>query len=124
MFRKYIGIMLSLLALLQCIGCTEPVSTVQYNAMDIALYSFDAPSSVVKLKEDDLEYLLSLWNSAQWEDSVTKTSYDYTFEFDTTMRYSSDYGVFNDIENQRHFFVSEDVRNEINMLIKSTLNEE
>lgn len=122
MLRKYMSVVLSMVALLQCIGCTTMSSDFQYKATDIALYSPVEHNAVVQLTDEDIEYLLSLWNDAQWEPDITKTMYDYVFEFGTTIRYSSDYGLFNDVGNQRHFVVSENQRNQINALIHSALN--
>ena len=93
--------------------------TIVYNPTNIKVrYVEVEPDTEFELSAEGVKTIVSIWNDAEWESQITKTAYDYVFEFsETELRYSSEYGIFNDPENNRHLELTEEERILINSFL-------
>ncbi len=107
--------MLSLTAILLC-GCSD---SIKYEASSIQIHgSFDGTEIDNELSLEDAEYLISLWNDAEWSDGMLKFRYPLGFEFDdTVIEYAPDVYVFYDRENDRSFEVPKEHYERIESII-------
>ena len=70
------------------------------------------------LNPESTDALISLWRDLKWRHGTTKTAYDFVFECDSSfIQYSSQYGIFNDIQNDRNLKIIEEQRISINFLL-------
>lgn len=70
------------------------------------------------LNPESTDALISLWRDLKWRHGTTKTAYDFVFECDSSfIQYSSQYGIFNDIQNDRSLKITEGQRISINFLL-------
>ena len=77
------------------------------------------PNTEFELSADEIATVVSIWDNGNWEPDITKTGYDYVFVFsDTKLRYSSEVGIFNDPDNNRHLELTEEERMQINSFLK------
>ena len=118
-----------LIPLLSACGDTAEVTTATITTNTDATVLFHANSIKVKhmtvesiaefeLNNDQIETLLSVLNKDNWEPDITKTAYDYLFEFtDHSIRYVSELGLFNDPVNNRHLYLTEEEKCLINSLL-------
>ena len=111
---------LPLLALLLTACLLLSACGVTYDPTNITVHSRNKnPNTEFELSADEIETLVSIWNNANWEPDITKTGYDYVFEFsETELRYSSDVGIFNDPDNNRHLELTEEERMQINSFLE------
>lgn len=114
MKRRVLAFLLLSAMLLSCFGCAK------YENSTIKVHLPYQAETAVGLSNKNVSYMKTLWIEAFWEPSITKTVYDYVFLYDnTTIRYSSEFGLFNDVENDRHCYITEEQRDHINSLLKS-----
>jgi hypothetical protein len=111
---------LSLLVLLLAACLLLSACGVVYDPTNITVRSKNQnPNTEFQLSADEIETLVSIWNNANWEPDITKTGYDYVFEFsETELRYSSEVGIFNDPDNNRHLELTEEERIWINSFLE------
>ena len=117
---KIIALFVVFVVLLGCCSCQR---NVWEKTTEVQVVShFDAEKERVVLSASRCEYIVSVWNDAEWEKDVTKTASEYSFFCgEAEIRYSQAYGIFNDLEGQRHFTVSEEERLTINSMLEDAL---
>lgn len=77
------------------------------------------PNTEFELSADEIATVVSIWDNGNWKPYITKTGYDYVFVFsETELRYSSDVGIFNDPDNNRHLELTEEERMQINSVLE------
>ena len=101
---------------------TSTTPTVSYNEPAILhinqVYPCYTPEKPMPLNAECTDALISLWRDLRWGYGTTKTAYDFVFECDSsTIHYSSQYGLFNDIQNDRSLKITEGQRISINFLL-------
>ena len=70
------------------------------------------------MSQEQAEFIMAVWNDALWEPDITKTVYGYVFRGDNIeVRYCYDKGLFNDVINNRHVFLTQDVKEQVNQEI-------
>ena len=123
MSKKYWLCLLALIFTLTFGGCNNEVTPdippndkTLYSAAEMQVYHIDHKENTVVVTNETMEYLLSLWNDAEWENDNTKTISEYIFDFGTEIGYSVD-GIFNDKENKCHLRITQDQKNYINSLL-------
>lgn len=122
MKKLTIYIMLLLVLLPQCAGCSNTTKAELYVISHMQLYTPYQPDNTVDLSDELVNYFETLWNDAEWEPDTTKTACDYVFVYDnTTIRYVADSGLFNDVDNNRHCYISESQRDHVNSLLSDIL---
>lgn len=137
MIKKFICCLFALAAVIQCYGCSvenkdnTSNSHVHYEPSEIRVTfvsevenPFGVSNISAEISEDFKAYILSLWNNAQWEEGYLKSTYDCVFEFDgTDVKYVWRSGMFNDMDNNRHFYLSEEDRKRVDSLLEETLSQ-
>lgn len=114
---------LTLVLLLCLCGCSNEYSQAGLQT------KISAESLSVKDNTTDLEIIfdndtivdvLEIWNNAVWETDITKTYCDYCFIINDSIfiHYSSEAGLFNDPNRQRHLVVTDEQRLYFNAIIK------
>ena len=122
MYKKVICFVLTLVLMLQCTGCTNTTEAGLYDISQLQVYTPYQPNNTVDLSDELVNYFETLWNDAEWEPDTTKTACDYVFVYDNaTVRYVADTGLFNDVENNRHCYISESQRDHVNALLSDIL---
>ncbi|MBQ7355034.1 MAG: hypothetical protein IJW62_05905 [Clostridia bacterium] len=77
------------------------------------------PNTEFELSADKIATVVSIWDNGNWKPYITKTGYDYVFVFsDTEIRYSSEVGIFNDPDNNRHLELTEEQRIWVNSFLE------
>lgn len=101
-------------------AATTTVTEIRYDATNIKVRHVDIqPETESELSAEEVETIVSIWNDGDWEPQITKTAYDYLFEFSgNRIRYVSELGLFNDPENSRHLYVTEEERALINSFLE------
>ena len=134
---KFLCFMLLLIMLFQCVGCdtdgrtddnseqngsvNKPV-TVEYTAEKMLLKYTLGEKEETELSNEDMNYMLSLWKSAQWKAGRTKTLSEYVFDIGIEIRYAES-GVFNDWTNDRYIMLNEEQTKAVNSLIERAFSE-
>ena len=112
MKKTYIFLLLLVLLILPACG------NVDYGTEPVKLFDVSVKGEFRELSEEESSYLRSVWKEADWESGNTKTIYDYVFKLDGfSLRYTSDSGLFNDVTNNRHYKVTKEQRDYINLAI-------
>lgn len=98
---------------------TTAISDIWYDLTSIKVHRVNTQLEVeFDLNSKEIEMIVSIWNDGNWEPQITKTAYDYLFKFpDDSIRYVSELGLFNDPENNRHLYVTEEQRVLINSFL-------
>lgn len=96
-----------------CCGCRN-----YYKVDSITLV--ESATTTVELPDEIVQDMVSIWGDLNWKRGYTKTAYDYTFQLDSgvLLRYVSDLGLFQDYDNNRRAYVSEEQRLSINAMIE------
>lgn len=100
-----------------CCGCSN------YYKTDSITLAENFTENTAVLPDGIARYMVSLWGDLNWESGYMLSSYDFTFELESgvSLRYVSDKGLFQDYENDRHAYVSEEQRIYINTMIDEQL---
>lgn len=101
---------------------TSTMPTISYNDPAISrinqISPYSSPTETMTLNAESAGALISLWRDFKWGQGTTKTAYDYVFECDSSIiQYSSQYGIFNDIQNDRNLRITEEQRIAINFML-------
>ena len=134
---KFLCFWLLLIMLFQCVGCDtdgrtddnseqngsddKPI-TVEYTAEKMLLKYTLEEKEETELSNEDMNYMLSLWKSAQWKAGRTKTLSEYVFDIGIEIRYAES-GVFNDWTNDRYVMLNEEQTKAVNSLIERAFSE-
>lgn len=114
---------------LTMVGCYAPderlsaesavTTETQYDPTNVKVRHVSVESETeFELSTEEIETIVAIWNNGAWEPQITKTAYDYLFEFSGTgLRYVSEIGLFNDPDNHRHLYVTEEQRILINSFL-------
>ena len=97
----------------------------EYESSQIQL-NIVSENKTIELPNEMVGYVLQLWNESEWEYGITKTGYEYKFELKdgTHIKYSKDYGRFNDKYRFQTIRISEEQRVELNAMIEQLLQED
>ena len=72
----------------------------------------------LQISQEQAEFIIGVWNDSAWENDITKTEYDYVFRGDNIeVRYCYGEGIFNDVINNKHVILSEDIREQVNKVV-------
>ncbi len=116
--KKACLFVLTMLLLLSLAGCAEPIYQVPHDQFCYAHLLPTDQTREVKLAAEEKQYIIELLNGAQWIDSLTNCSSDFTFYTQAQeVRYHAECGTFNDITNQRAATLTEEQRQVVNRLL-------
>ena len=110
---RIISILFLCVILLQCVGCASKNET---PAVEVHLPK--RLETTVVLPDETAKYITRLWGGGRWSLGDPKYSHDYVLLFDgSTYRYTSDMGLFIDVENNRYHYLTETQRMKVNFLL-------
>ena len=124
--KKLITLVLAIGCVLALFGCNSQensnVSDENNNeASSLTCYSAQQPSLKnpdLEISQEQADFIIGVWNDSAWENDITKTVYDYVFRGDNIeVRYCYDEGIFNDVINNKHVILSEDIREQVNKVV-------
>jgi hypothetical protein len=115
--KKLIAFVLALICILLFSGCNsydiDPAFLTCFTAKKASLEKPD-----LQMTQEQAAFIIGVWNDSDWKFSITKTMYDYVFRGENIeMRYCYDEGIFNDVINNRHVFLSDEIREQVNKTI-------
>ena len=88
---------------------------------DLTCFTAEQPSwssPDLEISAQQANSIIGIWNRNVWENGVTETEYDFVFRGENLeIRYSYDKGIFNDIINNKHVILSEQMRLQVNEII-------
>lgn len=116
MNKKILCFLIIVLTFLPTVGCRKEQAQMK-------LYHRSEPESFVILSEEDAEYILSLQDTMQWRDDITKTSCLYAFEYDDQVFHvypNHVSTVIHDITNNKSLVLKEGEGERINEIVKTT----
>lgn len=115
--EKIIALTVIFVMLLLCFGCDRAN---QYENSLMKVHLPYKPETAIGLSDEAVDFMATLLKDAQWEEGITKTVYDYVLLYDnTSIRYVPAHGLFNDVDNNRHCYISESEREYVNSLLGS-----
>ena len=72
----------------------------------------------LKITEEQANAVKKIWNSNEWVGALTNTLHDYIFMYgECEVRYSYEYGVFDDITNKKSLILTDELRAEMNDIV-------
>ena len=79
-------------------------------------YHQNSPDLLVS--EEQADAIIAIWESGEWRDDVTDSIYQFVFFYEgAKINYCYDIGIFNDVTNIRHLFLSEEKKAEVNAIV-------
>ena len=124
--KKLTAVVLVLVWILVLCGCNSQENPAVSDECTISpslltCYSAQQPSLKnpdLEISQEQAEFIIGVWNDSAWENDITKTVYDYVFRGDNIeVRYCYDEGIFNDVINNKHVILSEDIREQVNKVV-------
>ena len=124
--KKLVALVLSFICTVVFMGCnlqdtseTSGENNISYSPL--ICYTATQPSWAkpdLELSQEQAEFIIEVWSNSDWENDITKTEYDYVFRGDNVeVRYCYDEGIFNDVINNKHVVLSDDVREQVNKTV-------
>ena len=102
MIKKFVLILFALIVLVTFVAC----DAFAYREGPIKLTNTDTSEYVGELSDEQKEYLLSVWRESEWFDGMTKSHFDFEFEYDgLKIKYCRDHGSFYDERILRRYVV-------------------
>ena len=124
--KKLIALISAIGCVLAFVGCNSPkkfnVPNENNNeSLPLTCYTAQQQSWAnpdLQITTEQAEFIIDVWNNSVWENSITKTVYDYVFRGDNIeVRYCYDEGIFDDVINNKHVILSEDIREQVNKTV-------
>ena len=116
--KRLLALVLSLLFTITLFGCNSQDSNTD-NLKCFTSYNYHKDSMPdLEMSQEQMEYIINIWNSSSWENDITKTLYNYVFIGDNIeIRYCYNEGIFNDVINNRHIVLSDEAKMLVNEVI-------
>ena len=116
--KRLLALVLSLLFTITLFGCNSQDSNTD-NLKCFTSYNYREDSMPdLEMSQEQMEYIINIWNSSSWENDITKTLYNYVFIGDNIeIRYCYNEGIFNDVINNRHIVLSDEAKMLVNEVI-------
>ena len=124
--KKLITLVLSLVCIVSFSACNSqevPATSDEHAISPSLLTCFTAEQSSwakpdLEISKEQAEFIIGIWNDSEWENDITKTAHDYVFRGDNIeVRYCYDEGIFNDVINNKHVILSDDIREQVNKTV-------
>ena len=72
----------------------------------------------LEMSQEQAEFIIGVWNDSEWENDITKTAYDFVFRGENIeIRYCYDEGIFNDVINNKHVVLPNEIREQVNKTV-------
>ncbi len=72
----------------------------------------------LEMSKEQAEFIIEIWNESAWKNDVTEIEYDYVFRDENIIvKYLYDEGIFNDVTNNKHVVLSNEIREQVNNTI-------
>lgn len=100
-------------------GKQEPEEAVRLPLAEMGL-----DENIVRLEKSDAEIILELVRNAQWQDGTTDCISSYSLDIEeNTLQYHADCGTFNDPVGSRHFTLSQEQMDDVNIRLARYLRQ-